>query len=1047
MSKMFKNKPNLKNVTNVTNSLKTVRERDLSTGLSMRNFKLDDLTRYGIAGSIMGMAYEPVQSLMALSTDKGHIHVYGQQRVEVVFELKTTLPIITLKFIKGIYLVAIDTKNTILIFSLSSKKLLASYTAPGMISSIESDYSLDYLLIGLVSGVIVIYDVDRCALAPFKIDNLQKIIIPEERTATPVLSIKWHPRDFGTLLITYNYCCAVYSFTTGEIKTSFRYELPPGAPGGDNLPKDDIDLYRYPPMVNALWHPNGLNVVTIHEDNSIVFWDANDGTLLQARTLFDTDVNIPSTYPIHNNGNSKDDNKFLTPIIKASWICEENPEYTSLLICGGDSNEEEGIHTFTMLDFGVTPKYSITSYEKMSRFYAAPKQHKVIPIHATANIIDFLPLGQSSPYFNGNHNPSFILVLLDDGDLKFMNYPTGNINFKSEIFPPSISWINPKITCSTATPVPRAQWLGMLNSKEKGKVPTLLKGGLPTKRPPRSHDLRSALITGHQNGYIRMRDASLGELDDSSVLEIDLSSVLGSNSSNMDITQVSFAAETAELLCSLANGDALLFKFGLNKNYNPRMSDLNKRLQDLSIGNSRNSEGILINIADRVPYYIREGFLPVSLIRANQKSITAIKNSNVGFVCVGYETGEIIVIDRRGPAIIFQDNLSNIMSKKKSSFYKATSIEFLIAEINEDGYSSIVMTIGTNIGDLMFFKILPYGNGRFTVNFVDALDGVNSDSIKEIIGLDPISGNPTTARMQDMQKLSTGVIIQSLIITRSSKDMRVIKSNKTKLSYKVFNSVVGTGGISMIYNEQKKYSTVYSVVTNSNEIKVLSIPSLAEFNTLVLPYSINPQYSYQSVVLPSGDVVVRIDQTEAGLVNIAGKGLKQSSFDSDILFNDQMVIPQRPTINTLQYFRGTKLITYDDFITLISGPNRPLTKNPESRLSYNLSPYNPVNMPSLTGSSPRTPTLGGGFFSKGKGKDNDDDDEFKYDKPVRKYNSNILHSPVTVKHVMRSITNGIESIDEGGNDYASEFKDNMNQSMTDTRNSVLSSVFKAKFGF
>ena len=88
----------------------------------------------------------------------------------------------------------------------------------------ESDPSLDWLIMGLSNGSLMFYDVDRVNLTPFRIDNLQKKIMPKEKMS-PVLSIEWHPRDIGTLLIAYQQSAIVYSLVSGEVKSVLVYQL------------------------------------------------------------------------------------------------------------------------------------------------------------------------------------------------------------------------------------------------------------------------------------------------------------------------------------------------------------------------------------------------------------------------------------------------------------------------------------------------------------------------------------------------------------------------------------------------------------------------------------------------------------------------------------------------------------------------------------------------------------------------------------------------------------------------------------------------------
>ncbi len=51
------------------------------------------------------MAYDPVQSLLAISNVKGgETRVFGQHSVEVVFEFKLGTTFTDLRFVKGVYL-------------------------------------------------------------------------------------------------------------------------------------------------------------------------------------------------------------------------------------------------------------------------------------------------------------------------------------------------------------------------------------------------------------------------------------------------------------------------------------------------------------------------------------------------------------------------------------------------------------------------------------------------------------------------------------------------------------------------------------------------------------------------------------------------------------------------------------------------------------------------------------------------------------------------------------------------------------------------------
>lgn len=293
-------------LSSVSNAIKSSGTPDL-TPPDFQPKQIDAYIAYQLGiprNSIVAVAYDPVQSLLAISTcqdGKTEVRVYGQNFVEVVFEFKQTSPMTKLMFIKGVYLVAVlPIGGGVTVISLHSKTILGTFSPPGTISSVLLDPGLDWLVVGLANGQTVFYDVDRLNLTPFRIDNLQKRVLPKQRLL-PVVHMEWHPRDIGTLLITYSHCSIIYSMVTGEVVSVFVYELHKGERGFEmsqsisNGGKKKLFSSSSLPVIlevcEAHFHPNGLHVVTLHRDGSFVFWDAQDGTLLQARTMTELALN------------------------------------------------------------------------------------------------------------------------------------------------------------------------------------------------------------------------------------------------------------------------------------------------------------------------------------------------------------------------------------------------------------------------------------------------------------------------------------------------------------------------------------------------------------------------------------------------------------------------------------------------------------------------------------------------------------------------------------------------------------------------------------
>lgn len=112
--------------------------------------------RCGINSQISAIAYDPVQSLLAVGTSdsqfgSGQIYVFGQRRVSVVFSFQRKASAKFLQFCAD-KLVSVDSRNEANVYSLETKKLIVSYTPPGQITALLTDPSLDYAFLGLQNG-------------------------------------------------------------------------------------------------------------------------------------------------------------------------------------------------------------------------------------------------------------------------------------------------------------------------------------------------------------------------------------------------------------------------------------------------------------------------------------------------------------------------------------------------------------------------------------------------------------------------------------------------------------------------------------------------------------------------------------------------------------------------------------------------------------------------------------------------------------------------------------------------------------------------------
>lgn len=117
------------------------------------------MARYGVNSQISALAYDPVQSLLAVGTKdtqhgRGQIYVFGQKRVCQKLPLPSKSSVQILQFCAD-KLIAVDSKYDIIVFSLETAKAVATYTPRGQVTALVADPTLDFALIGLLNGLFI----------------------------------------------------------------------------------------------------------------------------------------------------------------------------------------------------------------------------------------------------------------------------------------------------------------------------------------------------------------------------------------------------------------------------------------------------------------------------------------------------------------------------------------------------------------------------------------------------------------------------------------------------------------------------------------------------------------------------------------------------------------------------------------------------------------------------------------------------------------------------------------------------------------------------
>lgn len=615
---------------------------------------------------------------------------------------------------------------------------------------------LDWCIIGLQSGEIIAYDLDREKLAPLRLPNFWREQNPKARML-PIVSMQLHPRDIGQLLIGYTEGAVIYSFKQAKAIKFFRYEVPAGAPGGNADPMGS-EKVRYPHLTQALWHPTGTFVATAHDDSSLVFWDPKDGRVVMARTVLDMHVDKPGTHPT-SFGNTPGTFALREPFAKITWCCKQNPDDTALLVAGGmiSTLPQKGLN---FLELGPTPVYATSTWQILTDHFEAKKQH-LIPIPPGANIVDYCLIPRASPHFAGAQDPIAIIALMTSGELITLSFPTGHPISPTNQLHPSVSFVHPFVTRMSVSSIERVRWLSMKEKRQQG--PQLLRGGAEASMPVRRYESRNIVQMAHGDGTIRIWDAGQAdEIENSTVLQVDVARALN-RYEDVNITSVDMGFSTGELGVGTATGEVLVYRWAANKLYGREAPQPVTTVV-----------GGLTDVITRAEPSLKEGLMPFVLFDTAQGAISVVKMSDVGFVGIGSESGTFTIIDLRGPAVIFSAAMSDfVKADKRSSFLKKGSsspgqqdwpvvIEFGVMTLEGDNYSSIACFVGTNLGKVITIKILPEQNGGYTAQFA----GVTSLADR-IICIAPImtdTGKPALATGHTVAALRTGKQTQGVLV-------------------------------------------------------------------------------------------------------------------------------------------------------------------------------------------------------------------------------------------------------------------------------------------
>ncbi|KAG0280152.1 hypothetical protein BGZ95_011149 [Linnemannia exigua] len=461
--------------------------QDLSAHLDLENMFFCETRRFGLPALISAIAVDPVQGLLASGTFKGAIAVSGAPEVACFLELEEAVSVKMMTFQPGApVLIVVDAKNAITIFDLIKKQRLFVRNARSVVTCIELLSGSNWLFHGLKDGTIDVFDVYRGQPVPYRIPN----ILPEGSRHSLVVSIKTHPTDSNQLLIAYNTGIILWNLKLKTVVRTYIYEIPPGAMGGiavgDGSGMSGANESRYPHVTVISWKPNGLGFVSGYDDGCFVFWDITEERPVLARTIHEIQVNVPGIKPVFERAT----NQFI-PIYQLTWCLHENKEDTTLIVAGGTGSVDMfGLHLF---DYPAKADYR------------RPKRHQVL--NMDTDILDFLVVPHSSPWYGGAFDPIAILVLTNRGGIRAFEFGQHN---SPRTIPACLTLVEPRLILSKVYgPLPQDLYYEFIQGHTRTEPPPRVPlHGMRLAPVDESRLSRDILVTAHDDRSIRFWESA-----------------------------------------------------------------------------------------------------------------------------------------------------------------------------------------------------------------------------------------------------------------------------------------------------------------------------------------------------------------------------------------------------------------------------------------------------------------------------------------------------------------------------------------------------------
>lgn len=605
---------------------------------------------YGIPPTASILAYDPIQSLLAVGTLDGRIKVLGGDNIEAIFTSPKSLPFKNLEFLHNQgFLVSISNDNEIQVWDLEHRQLVSTLQWESSITAFSILYGTCYMYVGSEYAMVAVLKFDaeerKIRQLPYYltanvISEVTGVELPDQ---TSVVGVLLQPCSLGNrVLIAYENDLLVLWDASEDRAVLVRghkdLELTEGNMTNHSTDVSDLELEKE--ISSLCWVTGDGSILAVgYVDGDILFWNFSNVTSSKDQQVNQSRNNVVKLQLSSSNRR--------LPVIILRWCPSELQNHKGkLFVYGGDEIGSPEVLTILSLDWSS----GLKSLKCIGR----------IDLTLNGSFADII----LSPNVGETKRGTSLFVLANPGQLHAYDntYLSGIMSQQEKMssgsgvqYPMVIPNIEPRVMVAKLGfihregKVSRALDEIATTAKHHTQVPgdTMwpLTGGIPCQlHDAGDYQVERVYIAGYQDGSVRIWDATYPSFSLILYLEPE---VIGLNIAGLStsISALDFCSVTLTIAVGNECGLVRLYKL---------------------VGSS---EGASLHYVTETKNEVHnmhrgEGIQCVAVFSLVNSSVSTLSFENCGAIlAVGFESGQVAVVDTNTLSLLY---LTNDVSNSRS---------------------------------------------------------------------------------------------------------------------------------------------------------------------------------------------------------------------------------------------------------------------------------------------------------------------------------------------------------------------------------------------